>query len=80
VNMKTPKRYIVFGFDQYYPSGGFRDAIQWTDDYEEAVQIVRDSRADYTMDFYEIVDLVEPVIKQFDFRRGHEKEELTPLW
>lgn len=46
------KKYIVFGFDNYYPSGGLSDIVRSHDSIEEARAETKNG--DY--DSYEIVD------------------------
>ncbi len=33
------KRYAVFAYDQYYPSGGWSDFIGWADSPDEAMEL-----------------------------------------
>ena len=53
------KKYIVFGYDQYYPLGGLSDLKESFSSSEEAVDYINKSRAEdngYRHDFYDIVD------------------------
>ncbi len=49
------KRYLVFGFDQYYPNGGWNDFICSTNTLEEARLEVKARTHDN--DYFQIVDL-----------------------
>lgn len=46
------KKYIVFGYDYYYPSGGLQDIIGQANSLEEAKSICKKRRRD----IFEIVD------------------------
>lgn len=55
------KRFVVFGFDQFYPCGGWNDHVESFDSLEEAEKLARQLR-DYKTDKIhfnevEIVDL-----------------------
>lgn len=55
--MQEPKkisgRYIVFGFDDYYPGGGDADMVLSTNDFGEAKERIKET--DY--DWFQILDL-----------------------
>lgn len=46
------KRFILFGFNSYYPSGGMRDAITSFDDREELIE----KHSKYNCDYFNILD------------------------
>lgn len=48
------KRFLVFAFDVYYPSGGWHDFVSAHDTIEEAMQAVF---ATGKIDYVEVVDL-----------------------
>lgn len=57
-------RYVVFGFDAYYPAGGWFDYVGWRDTVEEAAQLCRDKVTGtgeltwmHQTDFAHVVDL-----------------------
>ena len=49
------KRYLVFGYDRYYPNGGMSDCIGSFDTIEEAKNAVREDNPD----FWDIYDRFE---------------------
>ena len=49
------KRYLVFAYDQFYPSGGWNDFVGAFDTLEEAESKGRETLADN--EAYDIVDL-----------------------
>lgn len=56
------KRYLLFGYDQYYPGGGWSDFIKASDDLEELkkgaeVGLNRNQTEGYRHEYYDIVDL-----------------------
>lgn len=60
------KRYWVFGFSEYYPSGGMQDFVGSFDTVEEAREYVKDPKTyaelmgltdrHYSQEYYDIVD------------------------
>lgn len=40
------KRYLIFGFDNYYPCGGFDDLIAITDDLTKGIEYIREHHED----------------------------------
>ena len=54
------KRYAIFGFDTYYPKGGFNDFVYDFHTFDEAKEYVERNRA--TRDSFHIVDTVEYMI------------------
>ena len=58
--MKTVKRFVVFGYDDYYPEGGWSDMKDAFDTLEEAWEYACGLKTDYR----EIVDLQEGVVKE----------------
>jgi hypothetical protein len=60
---ETPhKRYLVFGFDHYYPSGGMEDLIGSFAKMPEAIEFIKTN--DY--DSYNVYDRIEGV--EIDFQ------------
>lgn len=55
------KRYMLFGFDRYYPSGGMDDFIDSFDTLPEIVEKIKKDSVDYCTkkDDYQIYDVVE---------------------
>jgi len=51
------KRFLLFGIDQYYPSGGFGDFVADFDDKDEACE----AGTKLVNDSWKVVDLVERV-------------------
>lgn len=51
------KRFLVFAYYNYYPSGGMNDFQKSFDTYEEAEEYIRLERHDHSFDRYDIVDL-----------------------
>lgn len=49
------KRYILFGFYNYYPSGGMNDAIESFDEKEEILNDVEQYNS-FGYDYYQIFD------------------------
>jgi hypothetical protein len=52
------KRYVVFAYGDYYPSGGWNDHIGSYDTLEQAQQAARHAREVGRFDFTDIIDLV----------------------
>ena len=50
------KRYLVFGYDAYYPMGGWNDFIGVYETLEEAKENTKNTN-DNKCDFYDIVDI-----------------------
>lgn len=46
------KKYVVFGYNQYYPSGGMEDMIGSVDTKEELRELTKQNR----FDVYDVVD------------------------
>ncbi|ASZ75970.1 hypothetical protein TAFFO16_237 [Bacillus phage Taffo16] len=40
------KRYLIFGFDHYYPCGGFDDLQVVTDDLTKGIEYIKEHHAD----------------------------------
>ncbi|MEB9013966.1 hypothetical protein P4H82_27745 [Bacillus cereus] len=36
------KRYLIFGFDNYYPCGGFDDLVAVTDDLTKGIEYIKE--------------------------------------
>lgn len=57
------KRFLIFGFDRYYPCGGMHDLAAQTDtlegayDYLLGIQRPDTARDRYIHDFYEVWDM-----------------------
>lgn len=58
------KNFLVFGFDRYYPGGGWEDFLETFDTFEESKTFVEEHRVKEKLfedndpfDFYQIVDL-----------------------
>ena len=59
-----PKRFLVFGIDEFYPAGGWSDLKCSHDTYEEALawinqdlRVVGESSCGNNSDYYQIVDI-----------------------
>jgi len=52
-----PKRFVVFGFDDHYPGGGWGDMRGSADTVDGAWEIARKSHAERFADNWEIIDL-----------------------
>lgn len=50
------KRYLVFGYDQYYPSGGWNDFKADFDTQEDAEEFAKDLVQTRHWDYYDVVD------------------------
>lgn len=53
------KRFVVFGYERYYPSGGFGDGYADFDTREEAETYANTLSEDDRFDDVEVVDLLE---------------------
>jgi len=51
------KQYLLFSFDNYYPSGGFNDYKKDFDSHEEALSYIKETYESWHYDFYQIVDM-----------------------
>lgn len=49
------KRYLLFGYDNYYPSGGQHDVVDSFDSLDELKEFIKDSI--YKLDYYDILDM-----------------------
>ena len=56
-------RYIIFGYDQYYPSGGTKDILCWAGARREVKTLVRQYIREY--DYIETLDVKTKKIKRF---------------
>ena len=56
---KTYKRYIVFGYNQYYPMGGLTDMIATFDTESELKEFLLAVPEDKHSDDYEVLDCLE---------------------
>lgn len=68
------KRFLVFGFDNYYPSGGIGDLQGEFDTLEEAVALT-EAKSKYRpsafqWENYELVDTQEGTVTTLSNRRG----------
>ena len=61
------KRYLLFGFDQYYPEGGWNDFMASFDYWEDAVSAAQEKP---TRNYYHVIDSVDgrKVTSGNDFR------------
>lgn len=51
------KRFIIFGFYDYYPSGGMSDAFAAADTLDDAVAYITEHKqSPFPKDMYEILD------------------------
>lgn len=57
--MERDKRYLVFGFDTYYPGPGLEQIKASFDTPEEAFAFIKSEDAYY--DYYEVYDRIEGV-------------------
>ncbi|QVW28930.1 lysozyme [Bacillus phage SWEP1] len=60
------ERYLIFGYDSYYPVGGFEDLQATTDDLTKAVAYIKENHADLVegyksteFDYFDVFDCVE---------------------
>lgn len=56
-------RYIIFGYDKYYPSGGLRDILSWAGTRREVDTLVKEHIKDW--DYIEVLDTKTKKIKTF---------------
>lgn len=49
------KRFLLFGFDEYYPSGGLHDLIDSTDSLEFCELTVQGQ--EYKCEYYQVLDI-----------------------
>lgn len=54
------KRFVIFGFDSYYPGGGLGDVIGETDTFAEAQTLVSTGTGGFH-DYYQVLDLQERI-------------------
>lgn len=55
--MKKHKRYILFGYDKYYPGGGMEDIIGSFDTVDDAKKAIKEDDSDK----YDLLDTVDRV-------------------
>lgn len=74
------KRYLVFTYNQYYPSGGMEDCVLITDDYQAAMQrakeYVNETNILEQMDYVQVYDVVDNQTV-YEFEREDEVESAT---
>lgn len=58
------KRWLLFGYDQYYPGGGWTDFLQSYDMYDEAVDAIA-RRVHGNFDYHQVVDTTDGSAQQF---------------
>lgn len=56
-------RYIIFGYDKYYPSGGSRDILFWAGNRREVDNLVKEHIKDW--DYIEVLNINTKKIKTF---------------
>lgn len=59
LNDKPNGRFLIFGYDEYYPQGGMTDLVDSVDNIEEAIDYVTKHISNRTRDYYEVYDRVE---------------------
>lgn len=57
------KRYLLFGYDQYYPNGGGGDVMGDFDTLEEVKKYIKDTMS---RDYYNVLDMQERLWIDFD--------------
>ncbi len=68
------KRYIVFGFDKYYPDGGMRDVLHSYDLKQDAIECANIAE----FEFVQVFDRVEGlVIFTQNITRANHKDIIT---
>ena len=55
---EADKRYLAFGFDQYYPGGGMGDMIDSFDTIPEAIECIKNDSSDYN----DVYDRIKGVV------------------
>lgn len=77
------KRYLLFGGDRYYPSGGWQDYIGQFDSVVEAMrEALREEHSRSKFDWYQVVDtttakIVEDGMSEFGkFLRSPDQEDI----
>ena len=64
------KRYLIFGFDWYYPAGGMNDLVAMFDTLEEVIGYLTTGRVEgvyrYRFDHYEVFDTTTGDQVKFD--------------
>lgn len=61
INMEN--RYIIFGWDKYYPEGGPRDILSWAGTRREVDSLVRQNIKDW--DYVQVLNINTKKIKTF---------------
>lgn len=51
------KRFLLFSFPEFYPSGGFEDFVECFDTIEDAKEYHESHNVDYYKEIYHIYDL-----------------------
>lgn len=51
------KRFVCFGFLQYYPSGGLGDIFSGGGTFDEALEKIKRSMKECEYEYYEILDM-----------------------
>jgi len=54
-NRMAYKRFLVFGYDNYYPAGGSNDVVVSTDTLDEAEDFIR--QMTHGFDYFDILDM-----------------------
>ena len=56
-------RYIIFGWDKYYPEGGSRDILFWADTRREVDSLVKKCLIEW--DYVQLLDIKTKKIRTF---------------
>ena len=62
-------RFLIFGFDDYYPSGGLYDVFGTAQTLEQAIAIIRHGDTEY--ENYHILDTL--TLKRYDPEGNHDQ-------
>lgn len=61
------KRFLLFSYDYYYPSGGWDDFREDFDSHDGAMEYIKDNDNKFGYDVYEVVDTITKEVKKYEW-------------
>jgi len=61
------KRFLLFSYDYYYPSGGWDDFREDFDSHDDAMEYIKDNDNKFGYDVYEVVDTITKEVKKYEW-------------
>lgn len=61
------KRFLLFSYDYYCPSGGCGDFREDFDSHDDAMEYIKDNDNKFGYDVYEVVDTITKEVKKYEW-------------